>query len=205
MGIPGGSRAEVGSQGHMLWFWLVSPANPLQSQLRPLGHKEGNSDGGDAWQPGNNALSFLLPCLWHPLRPTWRGIGWLTCTPSIQGERINLGRLQYSDSQNQALCPHWAERHHVSSVLVSVLERRISMGLSPFPSIHTCVGISCGCKRTSCIFNLKKALLMFTCVEISKESSPSVAEKATEIKLVWANFFSYSMFAWNHQKFTEQC
>ena len=45
------------------------------------------------------------------------------------GVRINVGRLQCSDSQTQVPCPDWAKRHHASTMLVSVLERRASVGL----------------------------------------------------------------------------
>lgn len=94
-----------------------------------------------------------------------------------------MDRLQCSDSQTQVPRPDGAEQHRASSMLVSVLERRVSVGLwscsagLPFLSCHACVGISCAWRSSSCgwLHLQLTALRMFPCVEVSKESFPLVA------------------------------
>lgn len=91
------------------------------------------------WQPRSNTLSCFttLPSFEAHLK----GNRLAPLQATSTGVRLNVGRLQCSDSRTKAPCPGWTERHRASSMLVSVLERRASAGLSsftagsPFPSV----------------------------------------------------------------------
>lgn len=97
------------------------------------------------------------------------------------------------------LCPGPTKWHLASSML----EKGHLQACRPSQLGHP--SHLCGWRSTSFIFKLKKALHMFSCVEISKEIFllviTSEYEKTIEMKWVWANVLSYSMFSWNHQKF----